>query len=167
MSTSSLLRGRPFALLAGIAFVAVDQLVKLLALASLQTNSFKFGSSPFNLALELSLNPGAFLSLGAAMPPQVKQLIFIVGVAVVVAWAMWWSLANWHQPLRKVLPLYAIALGGIANLIDRVLRDGHVVDYMVLNVGPTHTGVFNIADIAITAGALLLMLDLFMKPRTA
>lgn len=167
MSTSSLLRSRTFALFAGIAFIAVDQLVKLLALVSLQTNSFKFGTSPLNLALELSLNPGAFLSLGAALPPQVKQLIFIVGVAVVVAWALGWSLSNWNQPLRKVLPLYAIALGGIANLIDRVFRDGHVVDYMVLNVGPTHTGVFNIADIAITAGAIYLMIDLLVQPRKA
>ena len=167
MSTSSLLRSRTFALFAGIAFVAIDQLVKLLALVSLQANSFKFGAIPLNLALELSLNPGAFLSLGAALPSQVKQLIFIVGVAVVVAWALGWSLSNWNQPLRKVLPLYAIALGGIANLIDRVFRDGHVVDYMVLNVGPTHTGVFNIADIAITAGALFLMLDLIVKPRKA
>ncbi|WP_460063859.1 signal peptidase II [Pseudomonas sp. H2_H09] len=167
MSTSPLLRGRTFALLAGIAFVTVDQLVKLLALVSLQANSLKIGSNPINLALELSLNPGAFLSLGAALPPQVKQLIFIVGVAVVVAWAMGWSLSNWNQPLRKVLPLYAIALGGIANLIDRVFRDGHVVDYMVLNVGPAHTGVFNIADIAITVGALYLLIELFMKPRKA
>lgn len=167
MSTSSLLRSRTFALFAGIAFVAIDQLVKLLALVSLQANSFKFGASPLNLALELSLNPGAFLSLGAALPSQVKQLIFIVGVAVVVAWAMGWSLSNWSQPLRKVLPLYAIALGGIANLIDRVFRDGHVVDYMVLNFGPTHTGVFNIADIAITAGAIYLMIDLLVQPRKA
>lgn len=165
MNTSPLLRGRTFALLAGLAFIAVDQLVKLLALISLQASSFKIGSNPINLALELSLNPGAFLSLGAALPPQVKQLIFIVAVAVVVAWAMWWSLSNWSQPMRKVLPLYAIALGGIANLIDRVFRDGHVVDYMVLNLGSTHTGVFNIADIAITAGALYLMIDLFSKPR--
>jgi signal peptidase II len=164
---SSLLRSRTFALFAGIAFIAIDQLVKLLALVSLQANSFKFGASPINLALELSLNPGAFLSLGAALPAQVKQLIFIVGVAVVVAWAMGWSLSNWSQPLRKVLPLYAIALGGIANLIDRVFRDGHVVDYMVLNVGPTHTGVFNIADIAITAGAIYLMIDLLVRPRRA
>ena len=167
MSTSSLLRSRTFALFAGIAFIAIDQLVKLLALVSLQANSFKFGASPINLALELSLNPGAFLSLGAALPAQVKQLIFILGVAVVVAWAMGWSLSNWNQPLRKVLPLYAIALGGIANLIDRVFRDGHVVDYMVLNVGPTHTGVFNIADIAITAGAIYLMIDLLVRPRRA
>jgi len=167
LSTSPLLRSRTFALLAGTAFIAMDQLVKLLALVSLAANSFKIGSNPINLALELSLNPGAFLSLGAALPPQVKQLIFIVGVAVVVAWAMGWSLANWNQPLRKVLPLYAIALGGIANLIDRVFRDGHVVDYMVLNVGPAHTGVFNIADIAITVGALYLLIDLFVKPRKA
>ena len=45
-----------------------------------------------------------------------------------------------------------IALGGAGNLIDRVFRDGHVVDYLVVNVGPLHTGVFNLADIAITLG---------------
>ena len=48
-----------------------------------------------------------------------------------------------------------------------MFRDGHVVDYMVLNVGPAHTGVFNIADIAITVGALYLLIDLFVKPRKA
>lgn len=61
----------------------------------------------------------------------------------------------------------AIVLRGIANLIDRVFRDGHVVVYMVLNVGPAHTGAFNIADIAITVGALYLLADLLMKPRNA
>lgn len=95
MSTSPLLRGRTFALLAGIAFVAVDQLVKLLALISLQASSFKIGSNPINLALELSLNPGAFLSLGAALPPQVKQLIFIVAVA----WGIWAVFDHGGAPL--------------------------------------------------------------------
>ncbi len=67
----------------------------------------------------------------------------------------------------KYVSIVGLALGGIANLIDRVFRDGHVVDYMVLNVGPAHTGVFNIADIAITVGALYLLIDLFVKPRKA
>jgi signal peptidase II len=158
------LRGRSFGVLMGIAFIALDQLIKLLALFSLQATTFRFGSSPVNMALELSLNPGAFLSLGAGLPPQVKQLIFIVGVAAVVCWAGYWAWKNWNHSLRKAAPLFLIALGGTGNLIDRVFRDGHVVDYMVVNVGSLHTGVFNLADIAITLGALLLMVDLFKNP---
>jgi signal peptidase II len=48
-------------------------------------------------------------------------------------------------------------LGGASNLIDRVFREGHVVDYMVLNLGSVHTGVFNIADVAIMVGAGMLL----------
>lgn len=151
-----LFNGRTVALLWGAAFVVADQLVKWLALSVLQANSFRLGSSPVNLALELSLNPGAFLSLGAALPAWLKQLIFILGVAVVVGWAGYWALRNWARSTRQAMAVYAIALGGVGNLIDRVFRDGHVVDYMVFNVGSLHTGVFNLADIAITAGALFL-----------
>lgn len=158
------LKGRVWILATGIAFIVVDQLVKLLALSSLQAQSLRFGDRPLNLALELSLNPGAFLSVGAGLPPLVKQLIFIIGVAVVVAWAGYWALKHWAVSGRKAVALYSIALGGMGNLIDRVFRDGHVVDYLIVNLGPLHTGVFNLADIAITAGALMLAWDLFAKP---
>jgi len=160
-----LLKGRAMVLLAGVAFIVIDQWVKLLALGSLQTQSFQFGGRPLNLALELSLNPGAFLSVGAGLPPYVKQLVFILGVAGVVAWAGYWALGHWASDSRKALAVYGIALGGLGNLIDRVVREGHVVDYLIVNVGPAHTGVFNIADIAITAGAIFLAIDLFAKPR--
>lgn len=159
------MKNRAWVLLIGVAFIVADQLVKLLALAALQTQSFKFGNDPVNLALALSLNPGAFLSVGAALPPLVKQMIFIIGVAVVVGWAGYWALMHWATATGKALAVYAIALGGAGNLIDRVFRDGHVVDYLIINVGAAHTGVFNLADIAITAGALALAWDMFASPK--
>ncbi len=42
----------------------------------------------------------------------------------------------------------------MANLIDRILRNGSVRDYVQLGIGPLHTGVFNLADVAIVAGVL-------------
>jgi signal peptidase II len=45
-----------------------------------------------------------------------------------------------------------------------VIRDGHVVDYLVLNIGTLHTGVFNLADIAIMAGATVLVVDGITRP---
>jgi signal peptidase II len=159
------MRKRLFAVLIGIAFVAIDQLVKLLALHSLQIDSFRFGSSYAWLDVALSLNPGAFLSLGAGLAPGVKQLIFILGVGAVVCWAIGWAFTHWAQSPRKAVAIYFIALGGASNLIDRVFREGHVVDYLILNLGSVHTGVFNIADIAIMAGAAVLLVSEFRSKR--
>ena len=58
--------------------------------------------------------------------------------------------------------IFALALvlaGGASNLIDRFVNDGYVVDFINLGAGPIRTGIFNIADVAITVGALLLLIQ--------
>ncbi|VVP68432.1 Lipoprotein signal peptidase [Pseudomonas fluorescens] len=161
-----ILKSRVFAFVAGIVFIVLDQAVKILCLTHLKTNSFRAGGDFLSFDIELHHNPGAFLSLGASLPPQLKQLIFIAGVSIVICWATYWAFSHWYKSIKHALPIYFIALGGASNLIDRIFRDGHVVDYMILSIGPIHTGVFNIADIAITVGAIALAIDIFAKQRT-
>lgn len=48
--------------------------------------------------------------------------------------------------------------GGLANWLDRMLHDGAVTDFVSLGLGPLRTGIFNVADVAIVAGLLLLVL---------
>jgi signal peptidase II len=43
-------------------------------------------------------------------------------------------------------------------LIDRLIYDGRVTDFLNVGIGPLRTGIFNLADMAILAGALLLVL---------
>ncbi|GGM29879.1 signal peptidase II [Pseudomonas asuensis] len=159
-------KNRIFAIFIGVMFVALDQWVKLLALETLQSQSFRFGGSFAWLDIVLSFNPGAFLSLGAGFNQDIKQLIFIFGVAVGVIFAISWALLRWTANPVKAIAVYFIALGGASNLLDRLLRNGHVVDYLVLNLSSLHTGVFNIADIAIMAGAGFLLFEELLKPRT-
>ena len=154
-----LIKMRAFVILLGIAFVILDQWVKVEAVTSLQLNSSRLGGSFAWLDIALSLNPGAFLSLGAELAPAIKQVIFITGVGVVVCWAIGWSLFNWTAARVKAMGVYCIALGGLSNLIDRLARDEHVVDYLVLNFGRLHSGVFNIAYMAIMVGAVVLALN--------
>ncbi|ROM95067.1 signal peptidase II [Pseudomonas brassicacearum] len=161
------MRSRLFAVLIGLGFIALDQWVKVQALLTLQSHSFRLGGNFAWLNIALSLNAGAFLSLGAGLAPGVKQLIFIVGVAAFVCWATWWALACWVSSPVKAAAVYFIALGGASNLIDRVFREGHVVDYLILNLGSVHTGVFNIADIAIMVGTGVLLLDELRRHRKA
>lgn len=57
-----------------------------------------------------------------------------------------------------------ILAGGAGNLIDRLICNGQVTDFLVLRCGAWHTGVFNIADMAVLFGVLLLMVT-YVKPR--
>lgn len=51
----------------------------------------------------------------------------------------------------------ALVIGGrLSNLIDRLLHDGLVVDFLQVGVGPLHTGIFNRADVAIMDSLALL-----------
>jgi signal peptidase II len=54
----------------------------------------------------------------------------------------------------------AVALlfaGGVGNLIDRITSGGSVVDFINLGIGSVRTGIFNVADVAITVGVLILL----------
>jgi len=50
----------------------------------------------------------------------------------------------------------SLAGGGLSNWLDRVLHQGFVTDFILLRAGALHTGVFNVADVAVVAGALLI-----------
>ena len=57
--------------------------------------------------------------------------------------------------------------GGCGNLIDRLLRDGRVGDFMNIGIGPLRTGIFNFADLFVLTGCLLLLLSPKKKPPRA
>jgi len=49
--------------------------------------------------------------------------------------------------------------GGASNLIDRLVYKGAVIDFLNIGIGNLRTGVFNVADVAIVAGAGLMILS--------
>ncbi|HWO14092.1 MAG TPA: signal peptidase II, partial [Polyangiaceae bacterium] len=66
-----------------------------------------------------------------------------------------------REPRHHSLAVWAmvlVAAGGAGNLVDRVVRDGRVIDFMNLGLGPVRTGIFNVADVQIMVGLGLLLL---------
>ena len=54
--------------------------------------------------------------------------------------------------------------GGIGNLWDRVFNNGAVVDFMLIQIGPLKTGIFNVADVVIIiGGGMLIISSMFIK----
>jgi len=137
--------------------LGADQWTKHLARVHLQHDEARRYAGNV-LTLVYAENSGAFLSLGAELPELVRRFILdgIVGIGLAVAaWVLFTGRMNgkWDE-----VALALIVTGGIGNLIDRMRNHGRVTDFIYLAAGPLHTGVFNVADVAITTGVVWLML---------
>jgi signal peptidase II len=129
------------------AVVALDQGTKALA-TSLVDRGDRVEVLPF-LAFENVRNKGVAFGLGGDISAVLigATIVLLVGLLVFLAfrggggWLVW-------------LPAALLLGGALGNLADRV-RDGAVTDFIDLPLWPT----FNLADVAITAGVLLLLLD--------
>ena len=98
-------------------------------------------------------NTGVSYGLLAGVPWYVMTAVIVLAMALLVGW---WVKA---EELRLRLAL-ALCLGGaLSNALDRTMY-GAVADFFYLHAGDWSFYVFNIADVAITAGAILLIIDL-------
>ncbi len=137
--------------------IGCDQATKQIATATLKDGPAQTclnGTVRFGYAL----NSGGFLSLGASLPPHVRTWIFTGLNAVLLTAMAVWLTKNWKTNLAVFASLCCILAGGIGNVTDRVTNHGLVVDFINLGVGPIHTGIFNVADIGVTFGALTLVI---------
>jgi signal peptidase II len=135
--------------------VGCDQATKSLAeihLSYAETLSF-FGDT---VRLQLSDNHGAFLSLGATLPEAWRQFLFGVGVPTLLVALFLYALLAKRLSAVGAFALALYIAGGASNLADRVARGGYVLDFINLGVGPLRTGIFNVADVFIMAGAVVL-----------
>jgi len=137
-------------IVAALGCVGCDLAAKSLAETALR------GESPRLLlggALELRYaeNTGGFLSLGARLPVPLRSVAFVVVAAGALLGIAIVAVRDASPALPRVLAVACILGGGAGNLVDR-LAFGHVRDFAVLHVGPLGTGIFNVADVAVTLG---------------
>lgn len=110
------------------------------------------------------LNSGVFLSLGHELGSRTRFWLFIVGVGGVLALLLGLTLKDSRFRTPEVAAVAAIVGGGLGNLVDRV-QLGAVRDFLNVGIGPLRTGIFNVADMAITFGGIALILIPFLRKR--
>jgi signal peptidase II len=106
--------------------------------------------------LQLAHNHGAFLGLGSSFPENLRESLFSLGVAGMLIALLGYILFSKSASPSSVLAYALLLAGGLGNLIDRLIYGGDVVDFINMGIGPIRTGVFNVADMVVVAGALML-----------
>jgi len=143
-----------------ILVIGLDQLTKILADQLLQHHQPLELIPMFNFTL--MYNKGAAFSFLASAGGW-QRWFFLVLTSVVSIFLFFWL--NKLKP-QQVLQYTALALilgGAIGNLIDRAVY-GYVIDFLDVYYQQHHWPAFNIADSAITVGAVLLIIDTLKNP---
>jgi signal peptidase II len=136
----------------GLLVLFLDQLTKALALAHLTPGE------PVNvigtlLKFNLIRNSGAAFSLGSGYTPYISAIQIAVALGVI------------YLSRRLGSAVWAVAFGllfggAVGNILDRIFREpspfhGHVVDFLQT----PHWAIFNVADMAVTSAAVLLVIQ--------
>jgi signal peptidase II len=143
--------------------VGCDRVTKHLAESHLK------GSPPQSflgdsIRLQYAENLGAFLSLGDEWGPSTRFWALTVPSGAALLLIAIYVARGGASSLSSLVGFSLILAGGLGNLWDRALRQGQVTDFLILGLGDLHTGIFNMADLALTIGVVLV---LAARPRPA
>lgn len=109
-------------------------------------------------------NPGIAFSFFADSTSHWTRTILIAGSIVVIGLLAWFLVAGNSGTARTAAGLALLLGGATGNVTDRILH-GAVTDFFEVWFGTYHYPAFNVADSAITIGAVLLILDVLFGPK--
>lgn len=115
------------------------------------------------LRLTLVYNPGAAFGLGQGF--EYSRWLFLILTLVALGILAWLYRASDAGDRPRVLAIALVCGGAVGNLIDRVRHDLGVVDFIDIGVGAARWPTFNVADMAVSGGAMLLAWVLWHEDR--
>ena len=150
--------------------IAVDQISKILVRANIQPRTdinpgeriSLIGDAFIMLNVE---NSGAFLGMGSDLNPTLRIILLLILPIIVLGFVLHYifkdkTLDNW-----SLFAFASIIGGGIANVYDRIVY-GSVTDFFFIDLGGVfRTGIFNMADLSVTTGMIILLLVSFKKKK--
>ncbi|HLU24513.1 MAG TPA: signal peptidase II [Longimicrobiales bacterium] len=117
------------------------------------------------IPLTLAFNKGAAFSLNVG---EASRYVFLVLSLVALAVLVVLYRNTRQDDTVRLLALSLIGAGAVGNLIDRIRWDRGVVDFIgPIDLGFMYWPIFNVADMAITSGAILLVISLWLEERRA
>jgi signal peptidase II len=143
-------------IIAGV--ILIDQITKFYARLVLTPSKPVFFLDGI-LELTLHKNPGAFLSLGAGFSDASRFIIFAIGGCLIILVGLYYLLRTSDLSRVTIVALSFVVGGAIGNQIDRFLFHGYVTDFLFLSYKSIHTGIFNVADMAVMLGVGMFFIE--------
>jgi len=146
-----------------IVFVAaLDVVTKAMAVRGLVPQRVPHEVLGDYVRLTLVYNPGA--AFGLHLGPQSRWIFTALTlIALGILWRLYRTTSRGDIP--RVLALALVCAGALGNLIDRLRSDLGVVDFLDVGVNTTRWPTFNVADMAVSVGAILLAWVLWQEDR--
>lgn len=144
-----------------LAVVLLDQFLKLYISAHFWPHE-SVSIIPGFLDLTYVKNPGAAFGFLADAPPVFRSFFLIIVTLIAMILILYFIAKSKAREILLTFSLSLIMGGALGNLIDRV-RYGEVIDFLDFYIASYHWPAFNIADTAITIGALLLLYEIFRR----
>lgn len=109
-----------------------------------------------NLILTNIENTGAMMSVGQGLSPFLKIILLQLLPVLVLSILIYKTLRKSQLDRWLAIAFAFLVGGGIGNLVDRIAY-GSVTDFLQIRIGSLKTGIFNMADVSVTLGVLLIL----------
>lgn len=147
-----------------VVVVLVDVITKSLAVTLLAPSGVPHSVIGEGVRLALVYNPGAAFGLYLGSYSRWIFMALTAG-ALVILWRLFKYTVAGDYP--RILAISFVAAGAIGNLLDRIRTDLGVVDFIDVGFGAHRWPTFNVADMAVSGGALLLAFVLWGEDKRA
>ena len=150
--------------------IAIDQISKILVRSNIKLRT------ETNLGERISLigdafilmnveNEGAFLGMGSELNDSLRWLLLLVLPILVLGYILRYILKDKTLDNWSIFAFSSIIGGGIANIFDRIAF-GKVTDFFFIDLGGVFkTGIFNMADLSVTTGMIILLIINFKQKK--
>ncbi len=147
-----------------VANIAIDQISKFIVRAEIAQNEIieLWGDTLIMTKVE---NSGAFLGMGSDLSPVLKWILLLILPVIVLGGVVYYILTNKSLDRLSLIAFCCIVGGGIANVFDRFVY-GSVTDFFHIDLGGIfRTGIFNLADMSVSFGMILLVIASFQQKK--
>ncbi|WP_163517375.1 signal peptidase II [Gelidibacter japonicus] len=144
--------------------IAIDQISKFIVRAKIATNEVieLIGDTFIMTKVE---NSGAFLGMGSELSPTLKWILLLILPVIVLGGVLYYIITNKTLDRLSLIAFCCIVGGGIANVFDRFMY-GSVTDFFHIDLGGVfRTGIFNVADMSVSFGMILLVIASFKQKK--
>lgn len=141
--------------------IALDQISKVIVRQSVIPHSQSEIIGDY-FTLHNVENTGAFLGMGSDLNPTLKLILLLLLPVLVLGWVVRHIIIETNIDKMSLIGFCCIVGGGIANVFDRFMY-GSVTDFLHIDLGGVfRTGIFNIADLSVTTGMIMILLASFL-----